>query len=89
MQDFMDIQSQPFFEVVLDRTSEVVVVVQASDTMQAWTRALQVQDQLDPRHTFTIGAVKIRPASLPFRAPTFSSGWFSVMEELRAANNLE
>ena len=88
MQDFMNTESQKFFEVVLDRTSEVVVVVQAEDSMQAWCRALLVQDQLDPAHTFTVGAVNVRPASLPFKAPTFSSGYFSVLDELRAANNL-
>ena len=84
----MDIQSQTFFEVVLDRTDEVVVVVQAADKMQAWTRALAVQDQLDPGHTFNVGGVKVRVATLPFRAPTFSSGYFSVLDELRATNNL-
>ena len=59
--------------------------MQAASEIQAWNRALLIQDQLDPAHTFSIGAVKVRAASLPFRAPTFSDGYFSVLDELRAA----
>lgn len=82
MRDPMTVKSETFFEIVVERTQQIACVIQARNEKQAYLRSLKIEGQLDHRHAFA-GAVKARPATLPFRAATFSSGYFQVLDEIR------